>query len=207
MCWQARGDYVCVTLADGGARSVLVHQVSSRRSQAPFSRAPGLVQCAMFHPTRPHLFVATQRAVRVYDLLQQRLLRKLSPGAQWLSGLALHPGGDNLLAVSYDRKAAWFDLELSARPYRTLRLHGGAVRAASYHRRYPLFATGGDDPYVVVSHGAVYTSLLQNPLLVPLKQLRAAPQQDGLCVLDLTFHPTQPWLLTARADSTLVLYA
>lgn len=49
-----------------------------------------------------------------------------------------------------------FDLELSSKPYQTLRLHGKAVRAVAFHPRYPLFATAGDDPYVVVSHGMVY---------------------------------------------------
>lgn len=49
-----------------------------------------------------------------------------------------------------------FDLELSAKPYQTLRLHGGAVRSVAFHRRYPLFASAGDDHNIVVSHGCVY---------------------------------------------------
>lgn len=94
--------------------------------------------------------------VRVYDLVKQELVRKLTPGAQWISCLAPHPAGDNLLVGSYDRKLAWFDLELSAKPYRSLRLHGGAVRSVAFHPRYPLFASAGDDKYIVVSHGMVY---------------------------------------------------
>ncbi|CAH0625188.1 unnamed protein product [Chrysodeixis includens] len=205
--WHARGDYVCVTLAEGASRAVVVHQLSRRRSQLPFSRAKGLVQCALFHPTRPLIFVATQRVVRVYDLVKQELVRKLLTGAQWISNMAVHPGGDNLLVCSYDRKCIWFDLELSSKPYQTLRLHGGAVRSVAFHRRYPLFASAGDDTNIVVSHGMVYNDLLQNPLLVPLKQLRAGPRGAELCVLELRWHPAQPWLLAACADSTLRLYA
>lgn len=175
----------------------------------------------------------TQRAVRIYDLVKQELVRKLEPGAQWISALAVHPAGDNLLVASYDRKVMWFDLELSARPYQTLRLHGGAVRSVAFHRRYPLFATAGDDPYIVVSHGMVYKSvvspplvvgrltsaevppcalwccsdLLQNPLLVPLKQLAGPARVAELCVTELRFHPTQPWLLVAGADHSLRLYS
>ncbi|XP_053608417.1 ribosome biogenesis protein BOP1 homolog [Plodia interpunctella] len=203
--WHARGDYVLTTLSAGASRSVVVHQLSRRASQLPFSRARGLVQCAVFHPTKPLIFVATQRVVRVYDLVKQELVRKLQPGAQWISALAVHPTGDHLLVASYDRKCLWFDLELSARPYQTLRLHGRAVRSISFHPRYPLFASAGDDPYIVVSHGRVYSDLLQNPLLVPLKQLPARGRQD-LHVLDLRWHPTQPWLLAANADHTLALY-
>ncbi|KAM3956398.1 ribosome biogenesis protein BOP1 homolog [Aphomia sociella] len=207
VCWHARGDYLAVTLRDAASRGVLVHQLSRRRSQLPFGRAKGPVQCALFHPSKPLLFVATQRTVRVYDLVKQELVRKLLPGAQWISGLALHPAGDNLLVASYDRKCMWFDLQLSPQPYQTLRLHGGAVRSVAFHPRYPLFASAGDDPYIVVSHGMVYNDLLQNPLLVPLKQLRGGATRDALCVLQLRFHPTQPWLLAACADSTLRLYA
>ncbi|CAB3227985.1 unnamed protein product [Arctia plantaginis] len=206
VAWHARGDYLCATLREGASRAVVVHQVSRRRSQLPFSRAKGLVQCALFHPTRPLLFVATQRVVRVYDLVKQELVRKLLTGAQWISHMAVHPAGDNLLVASYDRKCIWFDLELSSKPYQTLRLHGGAVRAVAFHRRYPLFASAGDDDNIIVSHGMVYNDLLQNPLLVPLKQLRAGGRAEELCVLDVRWHPTQPWLLAAGADSTLRLY-
>ncbi|XP_038212703.1 ribosome biogenesis protein BOP1 homolog [Zerene cesonia] len=207
LSWHARGDYLAVTLREGAARAVVVHQLSRRRSQLPFRTAKGLVQCAAFHPHRPHLFVATQRAVRVYDLARQELVRKLETGAQWVSCLAPHPRGDNLLVGAYDRKLAWFDLELSARPYQTLRLHGGAVRSVAFSARYPLFASAGDDPCIVVSHGMVYNDLLQNPLLVPLKQLRGGEKRDELCVLEVRFHPTQPWLIAACADGTIRLYA
>ncbi|GBP58969.1 Ribosome biogenesis protein BOP1 homolog [Eumeta japonica] len=70
--------------------------------------------------------------------------------------MAVHPAGDNLLVASYDRKCMWFDLDLSSKPYQTLRLHGSAVRAVTFHKRYPLFATAGDDHNIIVSHGMVY---------------------------------------------------
>ncbi|CAH1637126.1 unnamed protein product [Spodoptera littoralis] len=121
--------------------------------------------------------------------------------------MAVHPAGDNLLVCSYDRKCIWFDLELSSKPYQTLRLHGGAVRSVSFHRRYPLFASGGDDDNIVVSHGMVYNDLLQNPLLVPLKSLSGGARAADLNVLELRWHPAQPWLAAACADGTLRLYA
>lgn len=45
--------------------------------------------------------------VRVYDLVKQELVRKLQAGAQWISAVAVHPAGDNLLVASYDRKLVW----------------------------------------------------------------------------------------------------
>lgn len=65
-------------------------------------------------------------------------------------------GGDNILVGTYDRKTLWFDLDLSTKPYQTLRLHGTGVRSVAFHKRYPLFASGADDRSLIVSHGMVY---------------------------------------------------
>lgn len=108
-------------MTDGGNRSVVIHQVSTRRSQIPFAKPKGLVQCILFHPVRPYLFVAvsitlnvmksyfkmakkknsnyctylllqTQKNVRVYDLVKQELFKKLLTYAQWISSIAIHSG-------------------------------------------------------------------------------------------------------------------
>ena len=79
------------------------------------------MQSACFHPRKPIFFVATQRYVRVYNLQKQQLIKKLSSGAKWISSLDVHPDGDNVLIGSYDSKVCWFDLDLSTKPYKTLR--------------------------------------------------------------------------------------
>lgn len=79
--------------------------------------------------------------------------------------MAIHPKGDNLLVSTYDKKMLWFDLDLSTKPYQTIRLHKNAVRSVAYHLRYPLFASTSDDQSVIVSHGMVYKyvySILDN---------------------------------------------
>lgn len=62
---------------------------------------------------------------------------------------------------------SWFDLDLSSKPYRSLRYHNYAVRGAAFHRTYPLFASSSDDATVHVFHGMVYADLMTNPLIVP----------------------------------------
>lgn len=94
--------------------------------------------------------------MRVYDLLKQEMVKKLISGAKWISSMAIHPGGDNVIVGTYDKKVMWFDLDLSTKPYQTLRFHGNAVRSVAYHKRYPLFATGSDDCNVIINHGMVY---------------------------------------------------
>ncbi|XP_036137207.1 ribosome biogenesis protein BOP1 [Molossus molossus] len=204
--WHGRGDYMAVVLATQGHTQVLIHQLSRRRSQSPFRRSHGQVQCVAFHPVRPFLLVASQRSVRLYHLLRQELTKKLMPNCKWVSSLAVHPAGDNLICGSYDSKLVWFDLDLSTKPYRVLRHHKKALRAVAFHPRYPLFASGSDDGSVIVCHGMVYNDLLQNPLLVPVKVLRGHTLTRDLGVLDVAFHPTQPWVFSSGADGTIRLF-
>ncbi|XP_065218330.1 ribosome biogenesis protein BOP1 homolog [Planococcus citri] len=204
--WHGRGDYVATVMSEAGNRSVIIHQISTQRSQIPFAKPKGLVQCVLFHPVRPFIFVATQKNIRVYDLVKQELFKKLLTMAQWISSMAIHSGGDNLLVGTYDRKMLWFDLDLSTKPYKTLRLHRNAVRAVAYHKRYPLFASCSDDRSMIVSHGMVYNDLLQNPLIVPLKLHRDHEQCNDFAVLGVVFHPTQPWVFSCGADATIRLY-
>ncbi|XP_029448153.1 ribosome biogenesis protein BOP1 [Rhinatrema bivittatum] len=205
--WHGKGDYFASVLPDNGNMQVLIHQVSKRRSQNPFSRSKGLVQCVLFHPVRPFFFVATQRYVRIYNLLKQELTKKLLTNCKWVSSMAVHPGGDNVICGSYDSKLAWFDLDLSTKPYKMLRHHKKALRAVAFHKHYPLFASGSDDGSVIVCHGMVYSDLLQNPLIVPVKVLKGHDITHDLGVLDVTFHPTQPWLFSSGADSTIRLFS
>ncbi|GAB1862748.1 Ribosome biogenesis protein BOP1 homolog [Camponotus japonicus] len=204
--WHGKGDYFATVMPDGQNRSVLINQLSKRRSQLPFSKSKGLIQCVLFHPIRPYLFVATQRNVRVYDLVKQEMIKKLLSNSQWISTMAIHPGGDNVLVATYDRKMLWFDLDLSTKPYQTLRLHGAGVRAVAFHKQYPLFASGGDDRGLIVSHGMVYNDLLQNPLIVPLKRLCHHESYNDFGILDIMFHPIEPWVFSAGADSTIRMY-
>jgi ribosome biogenesis protein ERB1 len=50
----------------------------------------------------------------------------------------------------------------------------------SYHQRYPLFASASDDGSVHVFHGRVFSDLLQNPLIVPVKKLEGHDVTGGL---------------------------
>lgn len=207
VAWHGRGDYLAVVCPEGQSQSVFLHQVSKRRSQRPFKKSKGLVQSVVFHPTKPVLFVATQRYIRVYHLLKQELMKKLMANCKWVSCIAVHPGGDNLIVGSYDCRLSWFDLDLSAKPYQTLRHHKKAIRQVAYHPCYPLFASASDDGTVIVCHGRVYNDLMQNPLVVPVKVLRGHEVKSHLGVLDCVFHPTQPWIFTAGSDSSIRLYS
>ncbi|NXF62627.1 BOP1 protein, partial [Ciccaba nigrolineata] len=188
--WHGKGDYFASVVADSGNRQVLIHQSSKRWSQSPFRKSRGLVQRVLFHPLRPYFFVATQRYVRVYNLLKQELTKKLMTNCKWVSSMAVHPAGDNIICGSYDSKLAWFDLDLSTRPYQLLRTWRG----------------DWGYPNPVLTHFSPCSDLLQNPLLVPVKVLKGHAVTLDLGVLDVLFHPTQPWVFSSGADGTIRLY-
>ncbi|KAJ2707176.1 Ribosome biogenesis protein erb1 [Coemansia sp. IMI 203386] len=206
VAWHRRGDYLATLTAEEGGGSVLIHQLSKHKSQRPFRKLKGAVQAVKFHPTKPWFLVTTQRYVRIYNLMQQRLVKTLQPGVKWISSVDVHPQGDNVIVGSYDKKLSWFDLDLSDKPYRAIRYHRQAIRQVQYSRRFPLFATASDDGTIQVYHGMVYDDLNQNPLIVPLKILRGHEIRNSLGVLDCVFHPIQPWLISSGADGTIRLW-
>ena len=121
MCWHNGGDYFATVQGENEANSVLLHRLSLKSSQAPFTRSRGVVQDVAFHPKRPFFFVATKRHVRIYNLQKQQLIKKLQCPAKWILNLSVHPSGDHVLVGTADRRVCWYDLDLSQRPFKTLK--------------------------------------------------------------------------------------
>ena len=205
--WHRRGEYFSTVSPQGQTSAVAIHTLSKHLTQLPFRRLKGLAQSAHFHPSKPIFFVATQHMIRSYDLSRQELLKVIQPGARWISSFDLHPGGDNLIVGSYDKRLLWHDLDLDVRPYKTLRYHKKAIRAVKFHQGgLPLFADASDDGTLQIFHGMVVGDLMENATIVPLKVLRGHQIRKDLGVLDLDWHPREPWLVSAGADGTCRLW-
>ncbi|KAJ5466907.1 hypothetical protein N7475_004659 [Penicillium sp. IBT 31633x] len=218
--WHRRGDYfvtVCSGASTPASVAISIHTLSKHLTQFPFRRrlkGGGPPQTAHFHPSKPILFVANQRSIRAYDLSRQLLVKILQPGARWISSFDIHPtsssasGGDNIIVGSYDRRLLWHDLDLSQRPYKTLRYHRKAIRAVKFHPsgRYPLFADASDDGSLQIFHGSVTGDMLSNATIVPLKVLRGHKITGELGVLDIDWHPREAWAVSAGADGTCRLW-
>ena len=206
LSWHRKGDYFVTVQPESGHTSVLIHQLSKHLTQSPFKKSKGIIMDAKFHPFKPQLFVCSQRYIRIYDLSQQVLVKKLLPGARWLSGIDIHPRGDNLIASSYDKRVLWHDLDLANTPYKTMRYHDKAVRNVSFHKRLPLFSSAADDGTIHIFHDTVYDDMMKNPLIVPLKKLTGHKITASLGVLDAVWHPREAWLFSAGADHTARLW-
>lgn len=204
--WHRKGDYLSTVMPAGESRAILIHQLSKKLTQRIPFKLHGLPVSSIFHPTRSIFFISTKKNVRVYDLLKQKLIKKLETGLREVSSIAVHPAGDNVIVGSREGKLCWFDMDLSSQPYRILKCHPKDITNVAFHHSYPLFATCSDDCTAYVFHGMVYSDLNQNPLIVPLEILRGHTSTNGRGVMDCKFHPRQPWLFTAGADSVIKLY-
>jgi ribosome biogenesis protein ERB1 len=205
--WHRRGDFFSTVSPTAQRSAVAIHTLSKHLTQIPFRRLPGLPQTVQFHPSRPLFFVATQRTIRSYDLQKQELVKIIQPGARWISSFDIHPGGDNLIVGSYDRRLLWHDLDLSTRPYKTMRFHQKAIRAVKYHKGgFPLFADASDDGSLQIFHGKVVGDLMENATIVPVKVLKGHKVKNALGVMDIDWHPKEPWCVSAGADGTCRLW-
>lgn len=204
--WHRKGDYFSTVMPAGESKAVLIHLLSKKLTQRLPFKLHGLPVSSTFHPTRSIFFVSTKKNVRVYDLVKKKFIKKLEAGVREISSISIHPGGDNVIVGSKDGKLCWFDMDLSSKPYKILKSHPKDITNVAFHRTYPLFASCSDDCTAYVFHGMVYSDLNQNPLIVPLEILHGHASANGRGVLDCKFHPRQPWLFTAGADSIIRLF-
>lgn len=52
----------------------------------------------------------------------------------------------------------------------------------------------------------IFSDLLQNPLVVPLKLLKEHEDCADFGIFGVTFHPTEPWVFSCGADKTIRLF-
>ncbi|KAJ3218866.1 Ribosome biogenesis protein 1 [Dinochytrium kinnereticum] len=185
---RKRGIVFAITLSSVGV--IFSNNIKSK-SLLPVSSGTGRVNILLRFALRlfwifaaytpaPTLTYLTQQGVRIYNLVKQELVNRLYPGVKWISSIDIHPKGDHIIMGSYDKKLCWFDLDLSPKPYKVMRYHTRAIRNVVFHRRFPLFASCSDDGTVNVFHSMIYADLDRNPLIVPLKSLKAHDVQDSL---------------------------
>ncbi|KAF2368412.1 WD40 repeat [Trinorchestia longiramus] len=205
--WHPQGDYFATLQPEAKSSSVVIHQLSRHRSQIPFSKSAIKVTAMSFHPKKAYFYICCQGRVRVYSLLQKKLIRliRTSAASGRISSISVHPSGEHFIIGSLDKRLTWYEMEATNRPY-TLRYHKNAIRSVAFHNKYPLLASASDDGSVIVTHAMVYNDWIKDPLIVPVKELKSHEFEDFQCVLQLAWHPFNPVLFTAGADRTVRLW-
>ncbi|KAM3721512.1 Ribosome biogenesis protein [Dirofilaria immitis] len=205
--WHHKGDYFATFANSKSPKFIYIHQLSRCKSQQPFSRLKGLMTVLSFHPCEPLLFVGTQRYIRIYDLAKCQLKKKVITGSQWVSSIHVDFRGDNVFVGGHDRIFSWIDLQLSNKPWKSVKHHTAAIRSVTQHARYPLIATVSDDSTAVVYYARISSDPFKENEFVPVRKLRIrTTQKNDLSILAAIFHPSQPWLLTAHVDGSIALF-
>lgn len=138
----------------------MIHSLRRTSSNRPFTKSKGIVQAICFHPTRPNFFACTHVQVFQYNLQKQMMVAKYQTGSKWISSIDVHPGGDNFIIGTYDKKIHWFDMDMGGKPYKNLKYHDKAIRNVKYSPSHPLFSSCSDDGTVNIFYGKVYDDLL-----------------------------------------------
>lgn len=201
--WHSKGDYFATIASEG---NVIVHRLSRKASQQIFRPQKVAIQSVLFHQSRPCIFICTRDHVYLYDLRQQCLVKRVSPGKNTSTCIAAHAGGDNFIVGGTDGKLKWFDADLSRMPHKVLTSHAGAIRSVAFHKRLPLFASVSDDSTSHIFYGLVHSDMNRNALIVPLRVIRSHELCQCEGVLDCIFHPYQPWFFSAGADRSVVMH-
>ncbi|OZC08933.1 hypothetical protein X798_04020 [Onchocerca flexuosa] len=205
--WHHKGDYFATFANSKSPKLIYIHQLSSCKSQQPFSRLKGLITALSFHPCEPLLFVGTQRYIRIYDLAKCQLKKKVMTGSQWMSSMHVDFRGDNVFVGGHDKIFSWIDLQLSSKPWKSVKHHTAAIRAVTQHARYPLIATVSDDSTAIVYYARISSDPFKENEFVPVRRLRTqTAHRNGLSILAAIFHPSQPWLITAHVDGSIALF-
>lgn len=100
------------------------------------------------------------------------MVRKFVSNLNTITHISLHKNGENIIAGSKDGKVAWFQLELSDKPYKMMDYHGDKIKVVEFHRHYPLFASCSKNGKLLIYHAGISDDLITEPVIVPLKVLK-----------------------------------
>lgn len=100
------------------------------------------------------------------------MVRKFVSNLNTITNISLHKNGHNILAGSKDGKVAWFQLDLSDKPFKTMDYHGDKIRVVEFHKHFPLLASCSKNGKLLVYHASVNDETFQEPIIVPLKVLK-----------------------------------
>merc|ERR1740123_1777082 len=106
--WHSNGDYFSTIRPVNESAALLVHRLSSKITQKPFSKPLGTLQDVHFHPSRPFLIVVSKMWIRIYNLQRQVLFKKMRTTSHHLAKIAVHPSGDHFLIRTSNTTSAPF---------------------------------------------------------------------------------------------------
>ena len=219
--WHNKGDYFATFRNEKQSSSLIIHRLSKFESQIPLSSPIGEIQDLLFHPRKPLIYIACKQSIRCFNLASCKLQEKYKTTVKWITRFDLHHSGLNMIVGGLNGRVCWYDMDLSHVPFKTFRFHKEcAVRGAVFHpnwKKYKLWATCGDDGRIFIFYCFMFRDRLADPIIIPLKILYINKNKVGIVdrgkdkqrrhrILNIQWHPTQPWIFAACSDSILRMY-
>jgi ribosome biogenesis protein ERB1 len=100
------------------------------------------------------------------------MVRKFVSNLNTITHMSVHKGGEDLIVGTKDGKVAWFQLELSEKPFKIMDYHGDKIKNVSFHSDYPLFSSCSKNGKLLLYHATISTDMIKDPVIVPLKVLK-----------------------------------
>lgn len=207
--WHVKGDFFATLSKNQLSQTqIYIHNLSTLDFYSPLSKNKGLVTCISFHPLKPHFYVCTHSNIMIYDLKQQELIRKFVSNLKTIKCISIHPSGADFIVGSLEGQVAWFQADLSEKPYKIMEYHQSKVKSVAFHSNYPLFASATKGGEILVYHSKVFEDFIHDPLIVPLQKLSSIHKKtESYEVNDAVFHPKNPWLFTCGSDKVIRLWS
>lgn len=144
----------------------------------------------------------------IYDLKQQELIRKFVSNLYPIINICLHPMGSDFVAGSLGGKVAWFQSDLSEKPYLQMeQYHETKIKSLTFHKHYNLLSSASKEGKVLLYYSKVYDDFIKDPLIVPLTTLKSFYKNPMGEVNTTEFHPRYPWIITAGSNKLLSIWS
>ena len=207
--WHNKGDYFgTISKNSQGKTQVFIHSLTKMTHQLPISHIKGNANCISFHPTKPYFIVATNSNIFIYNLQKQELSRKFISNLNTITKISLHKNGNDLIAGDKSGKVAWFQLELSSKPFKLMDYHQDKIKSVDFNDNFPLFLSCSRNGKLLVYYGKVNEEELIDPLIVPLKVLKTNNKdKDNNSFTCACFHSKQIWIFSGGEDGKIRLWS
>ena len=213
LVWHNKGDYFgTLSKNSQGKTQVYIHSLTKMTHQLPISHIKGNANCISFHPNKPYFIVATNSNIFVYNLQKQELSRKFISNLNTINRISIHKNGNDLIAGDKSGKVAWFQLELSSKPFKLMDYHQDKIKSVEFNNSFPLFLSCSRNGKLVVYYGKVNEEELVDPLIVPLKVLKIntndteSNNKGNKLFTCACFHPNQIWIFSGGEDGKIRMW-